>query len=97
MIEKLEFPMTLDSYQGNSPDQYEKLTFQNYFPKSKELQETATIVPVNDEYHKLAQQTKKRMKEMNVQNMLASGKINIYPKKNTIDLKKHLEKKTIKL
>ena len=29
--------------------------------------------------------------------MLASGKINIYPKKNTIDLKKHLEKKTIKL
>lgn len=29
--------------------------------------------------------------------MVASGKINIYPKKNTIDLKKHLEKKMMKI
>lgn len=29
--------------------------------------------------------------------MLKTGKINIYPKKNTIDLKNHLEKKSKKL
>ena len=47
MKEKLEFPFYLDSYQGNPPDEYEQLTFQNYFPKSKNLQQTAKIVPMN--------------------------------------------------
>ena len=37
------------------------------------------------------------MKEMNVENLVAAGKINIYPKKNTIDLKKHLGKKMAKI
>ncbi len=37
------------------------------------------------------------MKEMNVESLVASGKINIYPKKNTIDLKKHLGKKMAKI
>lgn len=38
-----------------------------------------------------------RMKQMNVENLVTSGKINIYPKKNTIDLKKHLGKKMAKI
>jgi hypothetical protein len=29
--------------------------------------------------------------------LVASGKINIYPKKNTIDLKKHFDKKMAKI
>jgi ABC-type lipoprotein release transport system permease subunit len=37
------------------------------------------------------------MKEMNVENLVATGKINIYPKKNTIDLKKHFAKKVNKI
>lgn len=37
------------------------------------------------------------MKEMNVESLVASGTINIYPKKNTIDLKKHLGKKMAKM
>lgn len=32
-----------------------------------------------------------------METMLASGKINIYPKKNTIDLKRHLGKKMAKI
>jgi hypothetical protein len=31
---------------------------------------------------------------MNIENLILSNKINIYPKKNTIDLKKHFGKKT---
>ena len=34
---------------------------------------------------------------MNVESMVATGKINIYPKKNTMDLKKHLGKKMAKI
>lgn len=41
--------------------------------------------------------TLQKMKEMNVETLVESGKINIYPKKNTIDLKKHLGKKSAKL
>lgn len=37
------------------------------------------------------------MSEMNVENLVTSGKINIYPKKNTIDLKRHLGKKMAKI
>lgn len=34
---------------------------------------------------------------MNIDSLLKTGKINIYPKKNTIDLKKHLTKKMNKI
>ena len=96
-VDKLSFPFNLDSYQDNPIDEYEQLTFQNYYPKSKVLQENAKIIPVNHEYERIAKDTLERMKEMNVESMVATGKINIYPKKNTIDLKKHLGKKMAKI
>ena len=49
MQEKLEFPMNLDSNRGHPPDEAIELTFANYFPISKFLQEKSNIVPVSKE------------------------------------------------
>ena len=37
------------------------------------------------------------MKQFNLDSLYEKGKINIYPKKNTIDLKNHLSKKMQKI
>ena len=61
------------------------------------LQEKSIIVPINNEPAELVRLNQQKMKDMNVESLVESGKINIYPKKNTIDLKKHLGKKSAKL
>ena len=37
------------------------------------------------------------MRELNLDSLYEKGKINIYPKKNTMDLKNHLSKKMQKI
>lgn len=49
MNEKLEFPFYLDSYKNGNAEDPVELTFTNYFPRSKMLQEKSTIIPINNE------------------------------------------------
>lgn len=55
------------------------------------------IVPVNNESSAILSEAQDKMRDMNVESLVESGKINIYPKKNTIDLKRHLGKKMAKI
>lgn len=97
MHQKLEFPQSLDSCQGAKPVQYQRLRFQNYFPTSQFLKSDSEIIPISTDCAELEKDTLKKMQEFNLQSLYESGKINIYPKKNTLDLKNHLSKKMQKL
>ena len=76
------------------PEPTTQLTFQNYFPKSVDLRLNSNIIPISNESSKVEKETMAKMNELSTLEALsAGGKINIYPKKNTVDLKKQLSKK----
>lgn len=97
MHQKLEFPLGLDSYQGEEPAEYQRLRFQNYFPVSQKLRTDSEIIPISTDCAQLEQETKKKMQQFSLESLYEEGKLNIYPKKNTIDLKNHLSKKMQKI
>ena len=52
---------------------------------------------MSSDCEKIEAETLLKMKVANLEALYAEGKINIYPKKNTPDLKKHLSKKMQKI
>lgn len=97
MIERVEFPEYLDSYKGNSPSDMEELKFQNYYPRSEKLKKTAQIIPINDDCQILQKSIVEEMKSLTLDTLYEDGKINILPKKTTLDLRRNLSKKMVKL
>jgi hypothetical protein len=91
--ERLEFPFNLDPYRGSEPAPLVDMQFQNYFPVSARLRESCHIVPIETDCAKIEKDTRERMEELSLECLYSEGKINIYPKKNTVDLRLHLLKK----
>ena len=97
MHQKVEFPFGLDSCRGMEPSEEQEIKFQNYFPASPMLKAESRLVPISTDSAQIEEQTKQKMKEFNLETLYEDGKINIYPKKNTVDLKNHLSKKMQKI
>lgn len=95
--ERLEFPFNLESYKGSEPAEPMDLQFQNYFPTSALLRETCHIVPIETDCSRVEKEVRERMGQLSLESLYREGKINIYPKKNTVDLKNHLSKKMRKV
>ena len=97
MLQKVEFPEYLSSMKGEEPSEPITLQFQNYFPLSSALKEESQMVPISTDCETIEKQTRERMAQFNLDSLYEEGKINIYPKKNTIDLKKNLSKRMAKI
>lgn len=95
--ERAEFPFNLESYRGAEPAEPMQLQFQNYFPASGLLRETCRVVPIETDCARVEEEVRERMGQLGLQSLYRDGKINIYPKKNTLDLKQHLSKKMRKV
>lgn len=92
MAERLEFPAFLDSNRGTEPEDINDFKFVNYFPKEPALK--SKVSKVNTDWQDIESNLKSRMSDL-VNGFLKNEeqKINIYPKKNTVDLKKLLERR----
>lgn len=93
MVDRVEFPAFLDSNRKAEPEDISDFRFVNYFPKEPSLKQK--VSKVNTDWQDIESGLKNRMADL-VNGFLKNEeqKINIYPKKNTIDLKKLLERRT---
>lgn len=54
-------------------------------------------MPIETDCAKIEKDIRERMDALTLESLYSEGKINIYPKKNTVDLKLHLSKKMKKI
>ena len=92
MVDRVEFPAFLDSNRKAEPEDISDFRFVNYFPKEPSLKQK--VSKVNTDWQDIESGLKNRMADL-VNGFLKNEeqKINIYPKKNAIDLKKLLERR----